>query len=326
MTNKFREYLQELPNEPITFVEVLKRVQDLEEKLEKEDAEVSRETGARKRMGWLKLKGKNTSPQNGIDIEAGQATVDPNVNEPKELLPDNPEKSTVISTALDPITATKQPNEQLLSDIERVTKAASNPPETTINIDNNKPTTLNVESGSKQHRKTTKHHNHDSSKAKRNSPVSETTRADNNNMLISNNNDDSQQTLTRRRKHDKPNLSRSKMVRGKSHPSFDGLANDHVVNKKEEEPTTNDHPVQNAVEPTKINVETSNNNNNKKDEVEKKKKKKTSTMTKQNEKKLPSDNDKSSTPRIVKSHRLLVVDKNSSKSTKPKSTLITNNK
>lgn len=59
LTNKFRDYLQELPNEPFTFVEALKKVQELEEKLEKDDAQLSRDVGARKRMGWLKLKGKD---------------------------------------------------------------------------------------------------------------------------------------------------------------------------------------------------------------------------------------------------------------------------
>lgn len=59
LTNKFRDYLQELPNEPTTFVEALKKVQELEEKLEKDDASLARDLGARKRMGWLKLKGKD---------------------------------------------------------------------------------------------------------------------------------------------------------------------------------------------------------------------------------------------------------------------------
>lgn len=58
MSTKFSEYLQEFPNEPVTFVEALKRVQELEEKLELDDARVLRESGARKRMGWLRLKGK----------------------------------------------------------------------------------------------------------------------------------------------------------------------------------------------------------------------------------------------------------------------------
>lgn len=59
LTNKFRDYLQELSNEPTTFVEALKKVQELEEKLEKDEAMLSRDLGARKRMGWLKLKGKD---------------------------------------------------------------------------------------------------------------------------------------------------------------------------------------------------------------------------------------------------------------------------
>lgn len=58
LTTKFRDYLQELPNEPTTFVEALKKVQDIEEKLEKDDQLLSRDLGSRKRMGWLKLKGK----------------------------------------------------------------------------------------------------------------------------------------------------------------------------------------------------------------------------------------------------------------------------
>lgn len=59
LTDRFRDYLQELPNEPTTFLEAIKKVQDLEEKMEKDDAQMSRDLGARKRMGWLKLKGKD---------------------------------------------------------------------------------------------------------------------------------------------------------------------------------------------------------------------------------------------------------------------------
>lgn len=58
MASKFSYYLLELPNEPITFVEALKKVQELEEKSEQDDVQLSRELGARKRMGWLKKKTK----------------------------------------------------------------------------------------------------------------------------------------------------------------------------------------------------------------------------------------------------------------------------
>lgn len=53
MANKFRDYLQELPSEPTTLIEACKRVQELGERLELQDA---RDLGNRKRMGWLKLK------------------------------------------------------------------------------------------------------------------------------------------------------------------------------------------------------------------------------------------------------------------------------
>lgn len=58
LTNKFRDYLQEMTSEQITFVDALKRVQEIAEKLEEDDAALARELGNRKRMGWLKLKGK----------------------------------------------------------------------------------------------------------------------------------------------------------------------------------------------------------------------------------------------------------------------------
>ena len=66
LASKFRDYLQEFPNEPATFVEVLKRVQELEEK-----AAESEESGARKRMGWLKLKAKDKPAEGG---EAGPSS------------------------------------------------------------------------------------------------------------------------------------------------------------------------------------------------------------------------------------------------------------
>lgn len=53
LTSKFRDYLQEFPNEPTTFIEALKKVQDLEEKAIEND-----DSGARKRTGWLKKIGK----------------------------------------------------------------------------------------------------------------------------------------------------------------------------------------------------------------------------------------------------------------------------
>lgn len=58
LTSKFREYLQELPNEQTTFLDALKKVQEIEEKLEKDGALLAQDASARKRLGWLKLKGK----------------------------------------------------------------------------------------------------------------------------------------------------------------------------------------------------------------------------------------------------------------------------
>lgn len=66
LTKKFRNYLQELPIESITFLEAIKKVQELEEKMEQDDAKMSRDLGARKRMGWLKLKGKDGKEVNEV--------------------------------------------------------------------------------------------------------------------------------------------------------------------------------------------------------------------------------------------------------------------
>lgn len=99
ITNKFRDYLQEFPNEPTTFIEALKKVQELEEKSEKNDAEFARDSGARKRMGWLKLKGKNqdkeqAQPPNidNVDdlhgpIEKRQVTIE---TEPRPAIAEDP--------------------------------------------------------------------------------------------------------------------------------------------------------------------------------------------------------------------------------------------
>lgn len=70
MTNKFRDFLQELPNEPTTFLEALKKVLELGEKLEQEDALLAQDAGARKRLGWLKLKGKGGADKEGADQNA----------------------------------------------------------------------------------------------------------------------------------------------------------------------------------------------------------------------------------------------------------------
>lgn len=61
LTAKFRDYLQEFPNEPTTFLEALKKVQELEERWANEQDD----TGAKKRMGWLKLRGKDRQADKG---------------------------------------------------------------------------------------------------------------------------------------------------------------------------------------------------------------------------------------------------------------------
>lgn len=66
MSTKFYNYLQEFPNEPVSFIEALKKVQELEEKIEKE------ESGTKKRMGWLRLKGKQT-PEKEEPEQKGEA-------------------------------------------------------------------------------------------------------------------------------------------------------------------------------------------------------------------------------------------------------------
>ncbi|KAG9509780.1 Chromodomain-helicase-DNA-binding protein 7, partial [Fragariocoptes setiger] len=59
LCKKFREYLQQLPVEQITFQEALKKVNDLEEiKAANEDAEGAA-SGSKKRLGWLKYLGKD---------------------------------------------------------------------------------------------------------------------------------------------------------------------------------------------------------------------------------------------------------------------------
>lgn len=74
LTNKFRDYLQEMTNEQVTFVDALKRVQEIAEKLEEDDLALARELGNRKRMGWLKLKGKgqekDQTPTNLMEASA----------------------------------------------------------------------------------------------------------------------------------------------------------------------------------------------------------------------------------------------------------------
>lgn len=86
ITNKFRDYLSEFPNEPTTFIEALKRVQEIEEKSEKDDAFV-REASARKRRGWLKLKGgKNDAkePPDKISDQQQQQVADDKEADPSK--------------------------------------------------------------------------------------------------------------------------------------------------------------------------------------------------------------------------------------------------
>lgn len=131
IANKFRDYLQELPNEPTTFVEALKKVQDIEEKLEADDAQMSRDLGAKKRMGWLKLRGKDKpgdqkaddDPTTGNENEQenpAEETADPVVEAGKE----EPPASAVIQmepeTAADPA----KPPEQAIK-VVKVTKKAT---------------------------------------------------------------------------------------------------------------------------------------------------------------------------------------------------------
>lgn len=69
LANKFRDYLQEFPNEPTSFLEALKKVQELEEKSSEQD-----DPGARKRMGWLKLKGKEKHEKSDATKEGQDKT------------------------------------------------------------------------------------------------------------------------------------------------------------------------------------------------------------------------------------------------------------
>ena len=106
LTTKFRDYLQEIPNEPTSFVEALKKVQELEEKMEQDDAKMSRELGARKRMGWLKLKGKDDKDANASDatktnLESTnvEATVDENLPPNTTSISDKPPEPAPVDAA-----------------------------------------------------------------------------------------------------------------------------------------------------------------------------------------------------------------------------------
>lgn len=95
LTNKFRDYLQELPNEQTTFLEALRKVQDIEEKLEKDGALMAQDASARKRLGWLKLKGKGggqekeTTEQTANEKETGPAEGEPNETQLSEVVTSN---------------------------------------------------------------------------------------------------------------------------------------------------------------------------------------------------------------------------------------------
>lgn len=91
--NKFRDYLQELPNEPFTFTEALKKVQEIEEKLEQDDAQLSRELGARKRMGWIKLKGKEKEAEKDKDKLGADKQADETINQEKDRSEAEPSKA-----------------------------------------------------------------------------------------------------------------------------------------------------------------------------------------------------------------------------------------
>lgn len=267
MTSKFRDYLQELPNEPVTFIEVLKRVTDLEEKLEKDDALPSRDNaGMRKRMGWLKLKGKNTPPQNVNDLEAGQPTKPTTPEEPVEtpvattsLSDTNKEQSASVSIA-DQIKSIGVNNikETAKSDPATITTATESTTTTKKQKIPTSKTSLDVEAATRlakeqQHRAK---HSGDSRK-KRSQPNADDSKttttttpiaiANGKNPTVHSNlssnisptmNPDDKH-LARKRKHNKPNLARSKVVREKTHPSFDnGISNGHSEDKLNNQTTT----------------------------------------------------------------------------------------
>lgn len=238
MTNKFRDYLQELPNEPVTFIEVLKKVQDMEEKLEKDNAQVSRDAGMRKRMGWLNLKGKNSSPQNA-DLETGQGE-DQNTVAPATTTTTPSEPTTNNLFAKQP-TLTKEftlPDTEaknLLTDLLSTERKDDQNNQAKKILTNISKSSLDVNAAAKlakdQHR--AKQHElrnkrsppTPNNKDQQTSPTA--TIATPNNLL-----DDKH--VVRRRKQDKPNLSRSKMVREKTHSSIDAngvSANGHSDEK-----------------------------------------------------------------------------------------------
>lgn len=88
LTDRFRDYLQELPNEQFTFMEALRKVQEMEDKLDASDilARDGAAAGARKRMGWLKLKGKQPDKQQQQQRGAGATQDDPNAAGANELI------------------------------------------------------------------------------------------------------------------------------------------------------------------------------------------------------------------------------------------------
>lgn len=79
MSIKFRDYLQELPNEQISFSEALKRVQELEKKHGQDPVEPT-DAGMRKRKGWLKLKGKQEPEKDDLVMVNDIETVGQNRN------------------------------------------------------------------------------------------------------------------------------------------------------------------------------------------------------------------------------------------------------
>lgn len=136
--NKFRDYLQELPNEPLTFTEALKKVQEIEEKLEQDDAQLSRELGARKRMGWIKLKGREKEPDKDKDKHDSDKQDEGNKEAEKEATEpaaDPPPKANGTQVAADKVTALET-NNQLETPLNGQSKlpaadAAASAPETT---------------------------------------------------------------------------------------------------------------------------------------------------------------------------------------------------
>lgn len=220
LCTKFGDYLREFPNEPIGFVDALKKVQELEEKLEKDE---TRETGVRKRMGWLRLKSKQPEDKGDQDETTKTAPNQPEQadNKINTKTTTQAAASAAIATAQD-----SKPNgtTPIISSQNAPMPQPADPVKTNGKSENNAQPAPNPMVSANDNTP---------------NPIKD---ADNDNKL-------SALKTPKRRRHNKANLTRTKAPKHKSHPTLDIAPGETSVVVESSVQEAHDKPTEKTTKP-----------------------------------------------------------------------------